>query len=93
MYRGLFSEQIALVENDHLSNWKDAFVFCKDQTLWKQLFNDCQPETCNAPAVADNIMNKLNLGRQQYWIHGYVLRSPVIVNIGIDYKLFVVLYH
>lgn len=88
----LFLEQIKLVDTGHVSKWKDAFVFCKDQTLWKQLLNDCQPETCNASAVADKIINKSNLGREQYWIYGYVLRSPVIVNKGIYFKLFVVLY-
>ncbi|XP_052069157.1 uncharacterized protein LOC127708343 isoform X1 [Mytilus californianus] len=82
VFRYTKGDQLNLAVNDHTTTWKDAFGFCKDQTYWHQIFNDCQPETCTAYAVVDKIINKLNLGRQQYWINGYILRSPVIVNKG-----------
>ncbi|CAC5390154.1 unnamed protein product [Mytilus coruscus] len=75
-------DELKLVVNTHRSTWKDAFVFCNDQTNWHQIFNDCQPASCNASSIADKIINKSKLRTQQYWIFGYVLRSPLIVNIG-----------
>lgn len=69
--------------------WTKAFGACDDPTYWYQIFNDCQPETCNASSVADRIINAPRFGRLQYWIYGYVLRSPVIGNIGNNYNLFI----
>lgn len=78
----LFSDQLSLEVSAVQSEWNNAFNSCKDPTYWHQIFNDCQPKSCNASSVADTIINKSTLGDQQYWIYGYVLRSPVIVNIG-----------
>lgn len=75
-------EQLNLMVNEHTSIWTDAFVFCKNRTYWQQLLRDCQPESCNVNSIADSIINRPKLRNQQYWIYGYILRSPVIVNIG-----------
>ncbi|VDI52293.1 Hypothetical predicted protein [Mytilus galloprovincialis] len=75
-------DQLSLEVNGAQSEWKKSFDSCSDPTYWHQIFNDCQPGSCNVSSVADKIINAQRFGRQQYWIYGYVLRSPVIVNIG-----------
>ncbi|XP_052068157.1 uncharacterized protein LOC127707601 isoform X2 [Mytilus californianus] len=82
VYRYANGDQLNLVANDRQLQWTEAFGSCDDPTYWHQIFNDCQPESCNVSSVADTIINKPRFGSQQYWIYGYVLRSPVIVNIG-----------
>lgn len=84
---GLFSDQLSLEVSAVQSEWKTSFDSCSNPTYWHQIFNDCQPESCNVSSVADKIIRKPTVGRHQYWIYGYVLRSPVIVNIGIVYNL------
>ena len=61
--------------------WKDASEQCGTQFVGPELFDNCQPETCDASHAANKIEN-LGLGRQQFWINGYVLRSPVMVYKG-----------
>lgn len=61
--------------------WKDASEQCGTQFVGPELFGNCQPETCDASHAANKIEN-LGLGRQQFWINGYVLRSPVMVYKG-----------
>ncbi|XP_063446709.1 uncharacterized protein LOC134726238 [Mytilus trossulus] len=75
-------DQLNLVPDDHPLAWTEAFSSCNDPIYWHQIFNDCQPESCNASSVADITINAPSLGKQQYWIYGYVLRSPVLANIG-----------
>ncbi|CAC5402682.1 unnamed protein product [Mytilus coruscus] len=82
VYRYANGDQLNLLVSAGQSKWKEAFDSCNDPTYWHQLFDDCQSESCNASSIADKIINKPRLGKQQYWIYGYVLRSPVIVNIG-----------
>jgi hypothetical protein len=62
-------------------NWKDASEQCGTQFVGPELFGNCQPETCNASHAANKIEN-LGIGRQQFWINGYVLRSPLMVYKG-----------
>ncbi|CAC5399314.1 unnamed protein product [Mytilus coruscus] len=76
------TDQLNLVENDRQLAWTEAFSSCDDPTYWHQIFKDCQPKSCNATSVADTIINAPRPGMHQYWIYGYVLRSPVIINIG-----------
>ena len=61
--------------------WKDASEQCGTQFVGPELFGNCQPETCDASHAANKSEN-LGLGRQQFWINGYVLRSPVMVYKG-----------
>ena len=61
--------------------WKDASEQCGTQFVGPELFGNCQPETCDASHAANKIEN-LGIGRQQFWINGYVLRSPVMVYKG-----------
>jgi hypothetical protein len=61
--------------------WKDASEQCGTQFVGPELFGNCQPETCDASHAA-NKMKKLGRGRQQFWINGYVLRSPLMVYKG-----------
>jgi hypothetical protein len=66
---------------DNGINWKDASEQCGTQFVGPELFGNCQPETCNASHAANKIEN-LGIGRQQFWINGYVLRSPLMVYKG-----------
>ena len=66
---------------DNGINWKDALEQCGTQFVGPELFGNCQPETCNASHAANKIEN-LGIGRQQFWINGYVLRSPLMVYKG-----------
>ena len=61
--------------------WKDASEQCGTQFVGPELFGNCQPETCDASHAANKSEN-LGLGRQQFWINGYVLRSPLMVYKG-----------
>lgn len=81
---GLFTDQLNFVANDRQLPWTESFGSCDDPKYWHQIFNNCQPDSCNASSVADTIINKPKYGSQQYWIYGYVLRSPAIANIGND---------
>lgn len=74
--------ELKLVVNEFTTAWKDSFVFCNNQSFWHQIFNHCQPGTCNVSSVVDKILDKSNFGLNQYWIYGYVLRSPVIATMG-----------
>lgn len=62
--------------------WKDASEQCGTQFVGPELFGNCQPETCNALDAANKIKKKIGIGRQQFWINGYVLRSPLMVYKG-----------
>ena len=61
--------------------WKDASEQCGTQFVGPELFGNCQPETCDASHAANKIEN-LGIGRQQFWINGYVLKSPLMVYKG-----------
>ncbi|CAC5402679.1 unnamed protein product [Mytilus coruscus] len=80
----IFSDQLNLVVNENTKGWKKSFVSCKNQTYWHQIFKDCLAESCNVSSIADKIIDKSQnaYGKEQYWIYGYVLRSPVIVSKG-----------
>ncbi|CAC5426776.1 unnamed protein product [Mytilus coruscus] len=82
VYRYANGDQLNLVKNDRPMAWTEAFSSCDNPTYWHQIFKDCQPKSCNTTSVADRIINAPSSGMHQYWIYGYVLRSPVIVNIG-----------
>ncbi|XP_071131373.1 uncharacterized protein [Mytilus edulis] len=82
VYRFVNGDELNLEANDLQLPWTESFGSCDDPTYWHQIFNICQPESCNASSDADTIINKPKYGDQQYWIYGYVRRSPVIVNIG-----------
>ena len=66
---------------DNEMKWKEASQQCGTQFVGSNLFGNCQPETCNA-SLAANTIQTLGIGRQQFWINGYVLRSPVLVYKG-----------
>ena len=66
---------------DNGIKWKDASEQCGTQFVGPELFGNCQPETCNAYHAA-NKSKELGIGRQQFWINGYVLRSPLMVYKG-----------
>ncbi|CAG2208623.1 unnamed protein product [Mytilus edulis] len=82
VYRFVNGDQLSLVVSAGQSKWKEAFDSCNDPTYWHQLSNHCQPDSCNASYFTDTIINKPKFGRQEYWIYGYVLQSPVIGNRG-----------
>ena len=66
---------------DNAIEWKEASEQCGTQFVGPELFGNCQPETCDASDAANKIKN-LGIGRKQFWINGYVLRSPVMVYKG-----------
>ncbi|XP_063444077.1 uncharacterized protein LOC134724772 isoform X2 [Mytilus trossulus] len=82
VHRFVNGDQLSLVVSAGQSKWKEAFGSCNDSIYWHQLSNYCQPDSCNDFNFTDTIINKPKFGRQEYWIYGYVLRSPVIGNMG-----------
>lgn len=71
-------------------NWNEASQQCGSKFVGPELFRNCQPETCDASDAANNIEN-LGIGLQQFWINGYVLRSPVMVYKGKQHILLTIL--
>ena len=77
-----------LIAREGYSTWKDAFKTCDGNFGGSEVFQHCQPQFCDASKAKDQIYN-IGLGNQQYWINGYVLRSPLLTQKGrcIDQQL------
>ncbi|CAG2201646.1 unnamed protein product [Mytilus edulis] len=78
----IFSD--SLIAHSKKTTWLESFESCKDGFGGSAIFEHCQPSTCNASNGIGKIAN-ISSNKDEYWINGFVQRSPVVVYDGCYY--------
>ncbi|VDI23482.1 Hypothetical predicted protein [Mytilus galloprovincialis] len=74
----------SLIAHSEKTTWLDSFESCKDGFGGSAIFEYCQPSTCKASNAIGKIAN-ISSNKVEYWINGFVQRSPVVVYEGCYY--------
>ncbi|CAC5394409.1 unnamed protein product [Mytilus coruscus] len=74
----------SLIAHSEKTTWPKSFKYCKEGFGGSAIFKHCQPSTCNASNGIGKIAN-ISTNKVEYWINGFVQRSPVVVYEGCYY--------
>ncbi|XP_071131016.1 uncharacterized protein [Mytilus edulis] len=74
----------SLIAHSKRTTWLESFESCRDGFGGSAIFEHCQPSTCNASNAIGKIAN-ISSNKDEYWINGFVQRSPVVVYEGCYY--------
>ncbi|CAC5394408.1 unnamed protein product [Mytilus coruscus] len=75
----------SLIAHSEKTTWQESFKSCQEGFGGSAFFKHCQPSTCNASNAIGKIVN-ISTNKVEYWINGFVQRSPVVVYEGCYYK-------